>query len=112
MANFFEVFTTAQQFNLLQGYADAILSEAEKMNFFLESTRDQQPLILTERGLYVIKPDVDFGKFQHTFIPKGELSLNQVGDTLHIGDYVLSYDTEAETQASFEDIDFLFSPDL
>lgn len=111
MASFYDVYSIAQQFNLLQAYADNQLSEVEKMNFFLEKSTDNEPLLITEKGLYVITPAVDFSQFSHTFIPKLELDVDQVGTTVTIGDYTLAYDTEAETQATYEDITFLFSDD-
>ncbi|MGX7200442.1 hypothetical protein [Enterococcus nangangensis] len=100
MNDFYQVYTPAQQFNLLQAYADEILTPAELLNFFLDISREKVPLILTPLAFYPLHPQVNFADFTYDHYCLSDVELLQKGATLQFTacghEFHLDYpDTEA-----------------
>ncbi|PAB01953.1 hypothetical protein [Enterococcus canintestini] len=68
MNPFFSVFKKTQQFLLLQAYADSIMSEEELMTFLLNETSDERFCLISQKGLYIVTPNVSLDAFTHIFI--------------------------------------------
>lgn len=65
MNPFFSVFKKTQQFLLLQAYADSIMSEEELMTFLLNETSDERFCLISQKGLYIVTPNVSLDAFTH-----------------------------------------------
>lgn len=65
MTQFTATYSKAQQFILIQAYADQFLTEEELMNFLLLEDEAGQPVIVTQTDIYLIAPDMDLDKFSH-----------------------------------------------
>lgn len=59
MEEFRKIYSTSQQFLLLQAYVDEVLTEAELLNFMLLEDSMHVPLVFYKQGLLVITPAFD-----------------------------------------------------
>lgn len=116
MTSFFDVFSTTQQFLILQGYADEILTEAELMTFVMLSTDDHRFAYVVPKGVYLVSPAISLDDFSHQFFKKEEVSvqLKRSQIHLHMGkkSSVATFSDDLEAQGVYKDIQYLFDPNI
>lgn len=113
MNAFFDIFSKTQQFLILQGYADEILSEDELMTFVMVATTDERFLYVVKKGVFLVTPAVSLDDFQQLFIPKEQAEFRSSNTQLQVqlGAETLTADfpDSAEAESVLKDIDYLFS---
>ncbi|WP_424684645.1 hypothetical protein [Enterococcus sp.] len=82
MATFFTVYTKAQQFLLLQAYADEVMTEEELMQFVIEETKGGRFLFVSNQSIYLVTPHVSLADFEKVAYRSSEVQLQQKGSEL------------------------------
>lgn len=117
MSDFTEKLTKAQQFMLLQAYADKILTETELLSFLLLEDREGTPVMITQSNTYIIHADIDFDKITATVSANHEWELASclpVAASFEVKlqkaetalDFI--FDNEADAQAFAEDLKTIY----
>ena len=86
MNPFFSVFRKTQQFLLLQAYADSIMSEEELMTFLLNETSDERFCLISQKGLYIVTPNVSLDAFTQIFISPENVHVKNDLSTIFLED--------------------------
>lgn len=109
---FYTVFDQTQQFLILQGYADELLTEEELMTFLMQKTTDDDFVFFIPRGIFLVTPAVSLDEFHSVFVPKEEAVIIQAGSEITLKtpeeQRVFKVDSAAEAESIRKDIEFLF----
>lgn len=112
MDQFYAVFSEAQQFLILQGYADQILSEEEMMTFLMQEASDKKVVFLTEKGLYLVVPALSLDDFTHDFYPQSQLQAtlheNQIDIEVSGDSIILPFAHKEDADSAYEDLLYLW----
>lgn len=113
MNPFFTVFDQTQQFLILQGYADEILTEAELMTFLMQKTTEDDFVFVVPRGIYLVLPALSLDDFESTFVSKEAVAISRSDSQLTLKtpdkQRVFKVDSETEAENIKKDIEFLFA---
>ncbi|WP_265459032.1 hypothetical protein [Enterococcus sp. HY326] len=117
MSLFTETLTKAQQFMLIQAYADKILTETELMSFILMEAKTGQPIMITETDTYQVTPDLDFDNFSAVKTANSQwqlLAIKAVADTFEVtiksetDEIVFSFSSLADAQGFGQDLKAIY----
>ncbi|MHC5374862.1 hypothetical protein ACYSNU_13785 [Enterococcus sp. LJL120] len=117
MSLFTETLTKAQQFMLIQAYADKVLTEAELMSFILMEAKTGQPIMITATDTYQVTPDLDFDNFSAVKTANNQwqlLAIKAVADTFEVtlksetDEIVFSFSSLADAQDFGQDLKAIY----
>ncbi|BCA85700.1 hypothetical protein EsVE80_12230 [Enterococcus saigonensis] len=112
MNPFFTVYKKTQQFLLLQAYADEIMNADELMTFLLNETTDERFCLISQKGLYLVIPNVSLDEFSYNFytpakvqvtLAKERIALTTESETIY-----LSFNDRSDAKSILADIHFLW----
>ncbi|MDT2755838.1 hypothetical protein P7G51_00355 [Enterococcus asini] len=112
MEEFRKIYSTSQQFLLLQAYVDEVLTESQLLNFMLLEDSEHRHLVFYQQGLLVIRPAFDLDQFTHILIPKDELQLSTAGQhlvaTSKRGRWEVAFENEREAAQVVQEVRYVF----
>ncbi|WHA08096.1 hypothetical protein P3T75_07030 [Enterococcus montenegrensis] len=115
MNPFFTVFKKTQQFLLLQAYADEIMSEEELMTFLLNETTDARFSLISQKGLYLVTPNVSLDEFTYDFYAPSEVQASLAKEsvavllTTKVETIALPFSGLEDAKSILADINYLWS---